>query len=425
MKKIKIIILLSIVFISAKSQINYDKYFEIQTLRIDYMHCGNFETEVAYLEQIIQEAYWAGNKTNLIDPFNYGEYRILVYDSLSNEMIYSRGYGTLFREWQTTDEAKIADRSFYESVNCPFPKKTVKVILESRNKKNIFNPILEIYINPDNYFISKEKASNYNTFKVLNSGIPSKCIDIVIIPDGYTELEMIKFRKDAQRFSEYLFNCSPYKEHKDKFNIRAIEAFSLESGPDIPKDNVWKNTVVSSSFYTFDSERYLMTYDVKSVRNIASQVPYDQILILINTDKYGGGGIYNFYNTCSSDNNASEFVFTHEFGHGFAALADEYYSSDVAYNDYYDLSVEPFQANITTLVDFESKWKDMVDKDVPVPTPLDSIYFDKIGAFEGGGYVAKGIYRPTHDCSMKSVIVDGFCPVCRKAIEKMIIVNTE
>lgn len=407
------------------SQINYDDFFQMQSLRIDYMHCGNNNSEVAYLEQLKQEPFWAGNHDALIDKFNYGEYRIMVYDSASNKLIYSNGYGTLFREWQTTDEAKTISRSFYEAVNCPYPKNTVKILLESRDKHNQFHTLLEVYVNPKNYFIKKEISSHYKIFKVLSSGIPSKAIDIVIIPDGYTEVEMIKFRKDALRFTDYLFNCSPYKENKDKFNIRAIEAISHESGPDIPADSIWNSTVVSSSFYTFDSERYLMTYDYKAVKDIAAQVPYDQIIILVNSSKYGGGGIYNFYNTCSSDNEASEFVLTHEFGHGFAALADEYYSSDVAYNDYFDLSVEPYQANITTLVDFESKWKDMIEEGIPVPTPDESIYYDKVGVFEGGGYVAKGMYRPMHDCSMKSIIVNGFCPVCQRAIEEMIKENTK
>ena len=343
------------------SQINYKDYFDVQTLRIDFMHCGNNLKESAYLEQIVQEPFWGGSKETLIDPFNYGEYRVMVYDSVSSKLIYSRGFGCLFREWQITAEAKKIERSFYESVICPYPKKTVKVVIESRDKKNNFSELLSLTINPKDYFIKKEKGSGFKSFKVLSSGIPSKSIDIVLIPDGYTEKEMIKFRVDAHRFTEYLFNCSPFKEYKNKFNIRAVEAISVESGPDIPKDSIWRNTVVSTSFYTFNSERYLMTYDIKAVRDIASIVPYDQIYILVNSDKYGGGGIYNFYNVCSSNHKASEFVFTHEFGHGFAALADEYYTSDVSYNDYFDLTVEPFQPNITTLVDFESKWKEMVN----------------------------------------------------------------
>ncbi|NOZ47715.1 MAG: peptidase M64 [Chlorobi bacterium] len=426
MNRLTYIVILSFsLSFSLKAQVNFSNYFEMQALRIDFIHCGNFETEAAYFEQIKQEPFWAGSKVNLIDPFNYGDYRIMVYDSTSNQLIYSCGFGSLFREWQTTEEAKKMERSFYETVICPFPKNTINVHIESRNKKNKFSEIFSLTVNPDNYFIKKEKNGNYRTIKLLSSGIPSKCIDLVIIPDGYTEKEMIKFRVDAKRFTEYLFRCSPYDKYKNKFNVRAVEAISNESGTDIPKDSIWKNTILNTSFYTFNSERYLMTYDINSVRDIAASVPYDQILILVNSDKYGGGGIYNFYSVCSSDNKDSEFVFTHEFGHGFASLADEYFTSDVAYNDYFDLNIEPYEPNITTLVDFESKWKNMVDEKTPVPTPEKKKYLGKIGAFEGGGYVAKGVYRPTIDCSMKSRLVNRFCPVCQKAIEDMILQRTK
>ena len=245
-------------------------------------------------------------------------------------------------------------------------------------------------------------------------------MDIVIIPDGYTKDEMDKFKKDCEKFAGYLFNASPYKENKNKFNIWGIEAPSKESGTDIPAENIWKNTIANSQFYMFDLERYLMTSDNKTLRNIASNAPYDQIFILVNTNKYGGGAIYNHYSVCVSDNNYSEYIFTHEFGHGFAGLGDEYYTSDVAYNEFYPLDVEPLDPNLTTLVNFDSKWKDMVDEETPIPTPAEKEFKETLGVFEGGGYVAKGIYRPMQDCSMKSISVDNFCPVCKRAIKQMI-----
>ncbi len=178
--------------------------------------------------------------------------------------------------------------------------------------------------------------------------------------------------------------------------------------------------MLNSTFYTFDLERYLMTSDNKALRHVASNVPYDQIFIIVNSGKYGGGAIYNHYSVCVNNNIHEEYVFTHEFGHGFAFLADEYYTSDVAYNDFYDLTVEPLEPNITTLVDFDLKWKNMVEDEIPVPTPSTKEFKDKVGAFEGGGYVAKGVYRPKQDCSMKSISVDNFCPVCKQAIQDMI-----
>jgi hypothetical protein len=255
---------------------------------------------------------------------------------------------------------------------------------------------------------------------VLNSGDPSVKVDIVIIPEGYTEDEMDLFKEDCDKFTEYLFNSSPFKENKDKFNIWGVEAPSLESGTDIPKEDVWKKTLVNSTFYTFDLERYLMTYDNKTLRNVASNAPYDQIYVLVNSDKYGGGSIYNHYSMSISNNQNSEFIITHEFGHGFVSLADEYYTSDVAYQDFYPLDVEPTDPNLTTLVDFDSKWKDLVEEGTPIPTPETDEFKDKVGAFEGGGYMEKGIYRPCEDCTMKSVTIDNFCPVCKNAIQQMI-----
>ncbi|MEO8399043.1 MAG: M64 family metallopeptidase, partial [Ignavibacteriaceae bacterium] len=209
-------------------------------------------------------------------------------------------------------------------------------------------------------------------------------------------------------------------ENKNKFNILGIEAPSEESGTDIPPKNIWKKTLFMTKFYTFDLDRYLMTIDNKDIRDAASNVPYDQIVLLVNTEMYGGGAIYNHYSVAVSDNNYSEYIFIHEFGHGFASLGDEYYDSDVAYKDFYSSDVEPLDPNLTTLVNFDSKWKDLVDPSTPIPTPVEDKYIDKVGAFEGGGYVEKGVYRPAYDCTMKSISINNFCPVCKRAIQQMI-----
>jgi hypothetical protein len=326
----------------------------------------------------------------------------------------------MFQEWQTTDEAKQTVRTFSETIVFPYPKKSVVVEFYSRDRKNLLNKKFEYIVDPNNYFIKTERVFSFNTFEVYNSANPDKAVDIVLIPEGYTSDEMVKFRKDCERFAGYLFNASPYKENKDKFNIRGIEAPSKQSGTDIPPENIWKNTIVNSQFYMFDLDRYLMTKDNKSLRDIASNVPYDQIFILVNSDIYGGGSIYNHYSVCISDNKFSEYIFTHEFGHGFAGLGDEYYTSDVAYNEFYPLDVEPLEPNLTTLVNLESKWKDMLNEDTPVPTPQIKEYQNEVGVYEGGGYAAEGIYRPMQDCSMKSISVNNFCPVCKRAIGWMI-----
>jgi len=402
------------------SQVNFDDYFENKTLRLDYFHSGDKENDFYSFDELIEEPYWGGSKVNLIDNFNYGKYKFEVYDEASGSLIYSRGYSTLFNEWQTTEEAKHTTRTFSETVVFPFPKKPVVVKFYASNRKNEWITKFEYSVDPANYFIKSERVAEYEKYEVLNSGDPSVKVDIVIIPEGFTKDEMDLFKEACEKFADYLFNSSPFRENKSKFNIWGIEAPSMESGVDIPKENIWKKTLVNSNFYTFDTERYLMTTDNKTLRDVASNAPYDQIYILANSSKYGGGAIYNHYSISVTKDKNFEFIITHEFGHGFSSLADEYWTSDVAYQDFYSLDVEPTDPNLTTLVDFDSKWKDLVEDGTPVPTPDTDEYKNKVGAFEGGGYVEKGIYRPAHDCTMKSIKVDGFCPVCKRAIQEMI-----
>lgn len=416
----KIFLFVIVISISLYSQIKFEDYFEEKALRIDYFHSGNKSEDSYSLDELIEEKFYGGSKKHLLDPFNYGKYKVEVSDSASGQLIFSKYFATLFSEWQTTEEAKHVTKSFSESVQIPFPKASVNVKFFSRDRKNLLHEKFSFYINPKNYFIKKENRLKFASFQVVNNGEPDSKVDIVILPEGYTQDEMELFKNDCNRFAGYLFNASPFKENKNKFNIWGVEAPSQESGTDIPAKDVWKKTILNSNFFTFDSERYLMTSDNKSVRDLAANAPYDQIYILVNSNKYGGGAIYNHYSVCVNKNNASEYVFVHEFGHGFASLADEYYESGTSYQDFYPLDVEPLEANLTTLVDFASKWKDMVQEDTPIPTPDDSKYRNVVGAFEGGGYVDKNIYRPKYDCSMKSISVDNFCPVCKKAIQQII-----
>lgn len=421
MRKIHI---LSIIFLlltlNLFSQVKFEQYFSDKTLRFDYQHAGDAKGDEIFFDEMIEEPYWGGSKTHLLEPFDYGKYRIELKDSASGTMIFTKNYSTLFSEWQTTEEAKKLRKSFPESVIFPYPKAKCSLTFYSRDKRNTLHKKAEFMINPNDYFIKKERRSVYPNFKVSYSGDSESKVDIVIIPEGYTKDEMELFHKDCKKFSDYLFNSSPYKENKDKFNIWGVEAPSLESGTDIPAKNIWKKTIVNTSFYTFDVERYCMTTDYKSVRDVAANAPYDQIYILVNTNKYGGGSIYNYYSICVNNNINEEYIFVHEFGHGFASLADEYFDSQTAYEDFYAKDVEPTDPNLTTLVDFGKKWKDLVEPGTPVPTPNDKKYYDKVGAFEGGGYVNKGIYRPCFDCTMKSISVNNFCPVCKNAIIKMI-----
>jgi hypothetical protein len=318
MKKLLFFLFLPVLMFA---QSEFNKYFLDKTLRFDYIHAGSKTEDFYYFNSLIEEPFWGGPVKNLIDPFNFGKYKAEVFDKESGKLIYSKHYSTLFSEWQTTNEALLYSKSFEESVTMPFPKKTVTLTISSRQKDQSFVKKFTVDINPEDYFIKKDRDKVYPNFKVVNGGDPSEKVDIVLIPEGYTEKEMDQFKKDCNRFAQYLFNSSPYKENKSSFNIWGIEAPSRHSGTDIPAEKIYVNTQAGTSFYTFNEERYLMTEEYKAVRDLAANAPYDQIYILVNSDKYGGGAIYNYYATCVNFNIHSEYVFVHEFGHAFAFLA--------------------------------------------------------------------------------------------------------
>jgi hypothetical protein len=417
-------IILSLILICcswlAAAQGNFEKYFSDKVLRFDFMLAGNFRKTVVYPVGMKEEPFWGGSSNVLVDPFGYGNFRYEVYDVASNTMIYSRGFCTLFQEWQTTAEAKTMERSFYEVATMPYPKNTIRFVIGMRGRNGSFSKLYETNIDPSDYFIRKEKPAEAGVTKIYYAGDPHVNVDLAFIAEGYKADEMEKFRQDVRRMADILFAESPFSDYKDRINIWAVEALSSDSGTDIPGEKIYVNTVLNSSFYTFDLDRYLTTQDIKSVNDYAAAVPHDNIIVLINSTRYGGGGVYNYYSGTTTDHPLSPKVFIHEFGHGFAGLADEYYSSTVAYDEFYPLNVEPWEPNITTRVNFDSKWKKLISPGTPVPTPSEQKYENVTGLFEGGGYSAKGIYRPESDCRMKSNSEKGYCSVCRDAIRKMI-----
>ena len=422
MKKILLITLA--VFSNLFPQIKFDDFFEAKTLRLDFYHTCNKNEETISFEKLVEEGIWSGTRKNLIDTFTYGYYFFKVFDAESNQLVFSHGFSTLWQEWQTTEEAKNTTRSYSGSLIMPYPKNKVRVEIYKRNRSNNFEKKFEKVIDPKDYFIVKEKIKPFSNFSVLYSGESSKKLDIVMLPEGYTIDEMEKFHKDCERFTNYLFEYSPFKENKNNINVWGVEAPSSESGTDIPGKNIWKNTLLNSHFYTFDSERYLMTTDYFSVRDVAANAPYDQIFIMVNTDKYGGGGVYNFYSMTCVDNRTAKQVFVHEFAHGLAGIADEY-GSDNTYQEMYPTDVEPWEPNLTTLVNFESKWKNLIEPGIPIPTPPEDKYKNKIGVFEGGGYVAKGVYRPTFNSMMNSFTSNEFNQVCKIVLQNIINYYTE
>ena len=417
-------VLCAFLSLTLKAQINYNDYFTENSLRVDFVFAGNAKTEKIYLQEIKKEPFWSGVKENLLDGFNYGEYKFEIIDKKSGTLIFSRGFCTFFEEWQTIDEAKIMDRSFYQTITAPFPKDSVILNVYSRTWDGDYINEYSLEINPNDYFINPERQT-YPNKKIVDNGDFDKKVDLVFLAEGYTETEMDKFERDVQKMIDYLFSQEPYKNYKTRFNVWLVMSPSDESGTDIPGEHIYKRTIMNSNFYTFDSERYLTTEDVFKIRDIASVVPYDDICILVNSSKYGGGGFYNHYCLSSVDHFLSDKVFIHEFGHSFAGLGDEYFDSSTSYIDFFNLAIEPWQPNLTTLKEFDKKWKNMVNKETPVPTPSTDQYKNTVGAYEGGGYVAKGMYRPYIDCRMKSNQAKGFCPVCQDAIVKMILFKSK
>ncbi len=418
--KLKILLIILILPVFSFSQVDFNKYFKNKSLRLDFLLGGNNKDVKVFPEQIKQEPFWAGSKINLLDVFNYGTYRFRVFDLKSDSLLFSKGFCTLFQEWQTTAEARGTDKTFYQAAIFPFPKKEIRLEIDARQWEGNFKTIYKTEIDPNNYFILNELNPPFEVVDILKNGKPEKKVDLVILPEGYTKTEMDKFVEDAKRVTQYLFEEEPFKSEKEKFNVKAVLTPSVESGTDIPGENIYKNTYFNSSFYTFDIARYLTISDMKTIYDAAGVVPYDHIYVLVNTDRYGGGGFYNFVSVCTADNKLTKEVFVHEFGHGFAGLGDEYYNSSVAYEDFYNLEVEPWEPNLTTLVNFDSKWKGMVADSVSIPTPRKAKFNKTVGAYEGGGYMSKGIYSPFIDCRMKSNTAKGFCPVCEGAIKKAI-----
>jgi len=401
------------------AQLDFDTYFEHKSLRIDFALSGNKMEQRAALQQLREEPVWGGPVKNLIDPFEYGGYLIKVYDFQTNKLIYSRGFCTLFEEWRTTEQATKEIQSWTNTITVPYPKKSVVLEILAREKTdNQFYSLWKMELDPKSIYIDKSPLKNLKTEKLQYKGNTAEKVDLVFLPEGYTEAEMNKFDVDAQRFMEALFKTSPYTEHRDDFNIWAVHLTSEESGTDKSKEGIFLNTALNSGFYTFGIQRYLTTTDMKSIRDAVWNVPCDAVFILVNSETYGGGGMYNFYAIGTADNKYTIQVFAHELGHSFAGLGDEYYQSEVAYNDFYNLNVEPWEPNLTTLVNFEGKWKNMLATDTPVPTHVVGEYSDKTGVFEGGGYVSKGIYRPKNHCMMRDNT--SFCPVCERAIVRMI-----
>lgn len=436
------------------------------TMRLDYYHTGDATHELFSVDRVVIEPLpWPGNPAKAIDDTNLGKYYFEVIDRKTNRVVYSRGFSSIFGEWETTDEARTQYRTFSESLRFPAPESPVQIVLKKRDARNAFREIWSTLIDPHDKFIDRSKpASPGPLLEIQKSGDSPGKVDFLILGDGYTAAEMDKFQKDARRLADILFSVSPFKERRQDFNVWALCPPAQESGISRPSTGVHRRSPLGATYDAFGSERYILTFDNKAFRDIASFAPYEFVEILVNGKTYGGGGIFGLYSTVAADSLWAPYVFVHEFGHHFAGLADEYYTSDVAYAPAAD-RVEPWEPNVTALLDpAHLKWKDLVSPGTPIPTSWDKAAFEKysreiqqrrrqlrrenrpeeemdalfreekehetrqlgsepfagkVGAFEGAMYEAKGYYRPQTDCIMFTRDDVGFCAVCRRAIERV------
>ena len=408
--------------------VRFEDYFCDSTLRLDYIFAGNNRSQYIFFHEASKYKCWAGRRHHLSELFLKGNGHITVRDKDSRIIIYTNSFSTLFQEWQTEEEATKVNKCFENSYLIPFPLSPVEVTVTLNDNHGKVTSEMSHTIDPSDILIRDLSSHTTKYNYVLHSGDVSSCIDIAIISEGYTIEEMYKFRSDCQRTVDALFSHEPFTSLKPYFNVLAVECPSPESGATIPREHQWRSLSCGTQYDTFYTDRYLMTSKMWDVYNQLDNIPFEHIIILVNSSLYGGGGIFNQINVFPSDHPTFKPLLVHEFGHGYGGLADEYYYDD-QFESKYPSDTEPWEPNITTLVDFKVKWQDMISPTTTIPTserhsfPLSFSFDDKqkywtstIGVFEGGGYQSKGVYRPCQECRMKMLEVEDFCPVCSKAL---------
>lgn len=438
-----------------------------RTFRVDYFHTGDASTEIFSLDRsVVEPLPWPGNPAKPIDDLNLGKYLFEVRDRATNRLLYSRGFSSVFGEWETTAEAKGVKRTFSESFRFPMPTSEVQIILKKRDTQNVFREVWSVVVDPKDQMVdTSAPPSPGPLIELQKMGPPAEKVDLLILGDGYTAAERGKFEKDAKRLVDLLFSFSPFKERRRDFNVYGLCPPSPESGISRPSLGIHHRSPVGATYDAFGSERYILTFENRKLRDVASFAPYEFIEVLANGKTYGGGGIFNLYSTVAADSLWSPYVFVHELGHHFAALADEYYTSDTSY-EAQPQRIEPWEPNVTAFLDPDKlKWQALVTPGTPVPTPwrkeefeaqslatqkerhkiraekkpesvMDQLflaeqkretqllgtdtYSGKVGAFEGAGYEPKGFFRPQEDCVMFSRDQVPFCRVCQHAIIQVI-----
>ncbi len=436
------------------------------TMRLDYFHTGNVELEVfAFDELVVEPLPWPGHPDRAVDTTGRGDYFFELVDDASGELLYSRGFSSIYPEWEEMAAAEERFSTFHESLRFPQPEGPARVRVLRRDGQNQFVPAWEIRIDPADILVKRAPSpARAPLLTIQERGRPADKVDLLILGDGYTPAEMAKFEADARRMSAALFAVSPFRERQDDFNVWAMAPASARSGVARPSSGLQRHSELGTRYDAFRSERYVLTFDNRALRDIASHAPYEFVQILVNNETYGGGGIYGMYATAAVDSVWADYLFVHEFGHHFAALADEYFTSPVAYQPK-EPDVEPWEPNVTALLEgMPPKWAALISGSTPVPTPWPKPAFedyardyqtrrqqirdagrpesemnvlfaeaqaffdqllsdapnsDAVGAFEGAYYEAEGYYRPAMNCLMFTRY-PVFCPVCSQAVGETI-----
>ncbi|UCF68987.1 MAG: peptidase M64 [Acidobacteriota bacterium] len=463
----RILVILTLVLIAPAGLAGFEQDFTGATLRVDYYHSGTASEEHFSLDRARVEGPWPGSRTQLIDTTNLGKYLVEIVDLDTNRTLYTRGFASIYGEWETTGEAQAGIwRTLAEAVRVPEPRRAFQLRLRKRQPDQSFAEIWQLTIDPASRFVDRAPVPRREVWSLLASGDPATKVDLLLLGDGYAGSQRDKFENDAQRLMGELFAVEPFTSRKADFNVHAIFTSAEYEGISRPRAGTFRNTPLGVRYNSFDSERYILTMDDRGWRDVAASAPYETVVILVNDRQYGGGGIFNLYATLAVDSAFSPYLFVHEFGHHFAGLGDEYYTSDVAYEELPGPRVEPWEPNITALLEPEApKWARFVEDGTPLPTPWDKKQYEeasraiqerrralraagapeeelealfreeraqftemlvsqqyagRVGAFEGAGYEATGLYRPSVDCMMFTRNEVGFCAVCAAAIERVI-----
>ena len=405
MRKLFIISALLLSSFSAQAQ-NFDDYFEDKTLRLDYTFAGDATRQQIFVDELVSLPRWYGRKQHLAELPLKGNGQITVRSLADGMVIYRHSFSSLFQEWVSTAEAKQTQKSFENVFLVPFPKLPVEIKVELFDYHDQVISRLTHKVDPKDILIRKAGERQITPHVILQQAADTaRCIRVAFVAEGYRQQEMDVFLNDCRIAMESLFEHEPFKQNQLKFNMVAVMPPSVESGTSEPNKGIWKNTPLGSHFDTFYSERYLTTLHLKKLHDVLAGIPYEHIIVLVNTDRYGGGGIYNSYNLTYAHGKHFRPVVVHEFGHSFGGLGDEYpYGDD---DPMYFADTEPWEPNLTTKHDFNGKWENLIK--------------DKKASFiEGGGYLSKGVWRGYENCRMRTNEEPEFCLVCQQALQRLI-----